>query len=181
MFHSSSRTAVVIPPHFWISSNHFRTGQRCLSTWCYTFYMLCTLRRNIIANAEERGFVRGTRHSIIPFWVDDASFCSVYEHNTESLLLCWHYLLLFCNNRKRPTQTRKVTLLTFERKRKRGKSSWGFLVLCSVLTDLVLRLWEVVCCMCMCLTVWSRNACTIIGILQFRPHRKHRILVTNTS
>ena len=87
----------------------------------------------------------------------------------------------FCNNRKRPTQSRKATILTCERKRKRGKCSWGFLALCFVLIDLVLRLWDVVCCMCMCLTVWSRNACTIIGILQFQPHRKHRILVTNTS
>jgi hypothetical protein len=98
MFRSSSKMAVVIASHFRISSSHFRTGQRCLSTWCCTFYMQhmpCTLRRNIIANAEERGFVRGTPHSRIPFWTDDASFCSVYENNTESLLLYCVTFLFF--------------------------------------------------------------------------------------
>jgi hypothetical protein len=70
---------VVIPSHFRIFFNHFRTGQRWLSTWCCAFYMPYTLQRNVSANAEDHGFVRGTRHSRIPFWMDDASFWVLYE------------------------------------------------------------------------------------------------------
>jgi hypothetical protein len=176
MFRSSSKTAVVIPSYFRISSNHFRTGQRCLSTRCCTFYMpICLVHYDEISSLMLKGAVLyvAPPHSRIPFWVDDASFCSVYENNIESLLLCWRYLSLLCNNRKRLTQTRKVTILTCERKRKREKFSWGFLALCSVLIDLVLRLWEVVCLLRICLTAWSRNAYTKIGILQFRPHKNN--------
>ena len=107
MFLSSSRTVVVIPSYFRISSSHSRTGQRCLSTWHCTFYMPYTLRRNISSNAEDHGFVRGTHHSRIPFWMADASFCSVYEHNTESLLLCWRYLPLFVITETDPPRLEK--------------------------------------------------------------------------
>jgi hypothetical protein len=109
MFLSSSIRVVVILSHFRISSNHFRTGWRCLSTWCCTFYMSYTpytLRRNS-ANAEKHGFVRGTRHWRIPFWMDDTGFYSVYEHNTESLLLCWHYRPLFVTTENDPSRLEK--------------------------------------------------------------------------
>lgn len=128
MFRSSSRLVVVIPSHFWISSNHFRTERRCLSKWCCIFYMPYmpyTLRWNISANAEEHGFVRGTGHSRIPFRTGDASFCSVYEHNTESLLLCWRYLLLFVTTENDPTRQEKWHFW-FVNEKKTGGIQWGF-------------------------------------------------------
>ena len=132
MFLSSSRTVVVIPSHFRISSNHLRTGRLCLSTWCCTFYTLYTpytLRRNISANAEEHGFVRGTRHSRIPFWMDDASCCIVYEHNIESLLLCWHYCPLFVTTENDPSSLEKWNFWLVNEKEK-GRNPVGVSLPC---------------------------------------------------